>query len=222
MNMWEDGSKIFVDVMQYANAPLFPNADGSPGKPAGARLVRWTIDLADNTNIIKQEKLDDLAGEFPRFDERRAGLSYRHGYFAASSTNSNKILFDSIAHIDVGTGKRTMHTFADGMPGEPLFVPRSADAAEGDGWLVGDGLSPLRGPQRFRGVRGDGCGQGPHRLGRAAAARALRLPRQLARGVERVAILRSSFTSPQGGGESCQPNSPHPELVEGRGPHHMR
>ena len=22
------------------------------------------------------------------------------------------------------------------MPGEPLFVPRSADAAEGDGWLV--------------------------------------------------------------------------------------
>jgi len=136
MNMWEDETKIFVDVMQYANAPLFPNADGSPGRPAGARLVRWTIDLADNTNVIKQEKLDDLAGEFPRFDERRAGLSYRHGYFAASSTNSNKLLFDSIAHIDVTTGKRTMHTFADGMPGEPLFVPRSAEAAEGDGWLV--------------------------------------------------------------------------------------
>ena len=136
MNMWEDGSKIFVDVMQYANAPLFPNADGSPGRPAGARLVRWTIDLADNTNVIKQEKLDDLAGEFPRFDERRAGLSYRHGYFAASSTNSDKILFDSIAHIDVTTGKRTVHTFADGMPGEPVFVPRAADAAEGDGWLV--------------------------------------------------------------------------------------
>lgn len=136
MNMWEDGSKIFVDVMQYANAPLFPNADGSPGRPAGARLVRWTIDLAGNTNVIKQEKLDDLAGEFPRFDERRAGLSYRHGYFAASSTNSDKILFDSIAHIDVTTGKRTTHTFADGMPGEPVFVPRAADAAEGDGWLV--------------------------------------------------------------------------------------
>ena len=82
MNMWEDGDKIYADVMQYPAAPLFPNADGSPGKPAIARLVRWTFDLAGNTNTIKQEALDDMAGEFPRLDERRAGLSYRHGYFA--------------------------------------------------------------------------------------------------------------------------------------------
>jgi carotenoid cleavage dioxygenase len=137
MNMWEEGTKIYADVMQYANAPLFPNADGSPGKPAGARLVRWTIDLADSTNTIKQEKLDDMTGEFPRLDERFAGLAYRHGYYAASSTNSEKILFDSIAHIDHKTGKRAVHTFAPGdAPGEPVFVPRSADAPEGDGWLV--------------------------------------------------------------------------------------
>jgi len=137
MNMWEEGTKIYADVMQYANAPLFPNADGSPGKPAGARLVRWTIDLADSTNTIKQEKLDDMTGEFPRLDERFAGLAYRHGYYAASSTNSEKILFDSIAHIDHKTGRRSVHTFASGdAPGEPVFVPRSADAPEGDGWLV--------------------------------------------------------------------------------------
>jgi len=137
MNMWEDGDKIYADVMQYANAPLFPNADGSPGKPAGARLVRWTFDLLDNTNTIKQEKLDDMTGEFPRLDERFAGLAYRHGYYAASSTNSDKIIFDSIAHIDHKTGKRAMHTFAPGdAPGEPVFVPRAANAPEGDGWLV--------------------------------------------------------------------------------------
>ena len=137
MNMWDEGDKLFVDVMQYANAPLFPNADGSPGKPAGARLVRWTIDLADNSNTIKQQKLDDVTGEFPRLDERRAGLSYRHGYFAASSTNSDKILFDSIAHFDAQTGNRVQHTFAKGdSPGEPVFVPRTPDAPEGDGWLL--------------------------------------------------------------------------------------
>lgn len=136
MNMWEEGTKIFIDVMQYPNAPLFPNADGSQGKPAAARLVRWTLDLADNTNAIRQQPLDDMAGEFPRLDERRAGLSYRHGYFAANSRGEEKILFDSIAHIDLKTGKRTTHVFADGMPGEPVFVPRSADAAEGDGYLV--------------------------------------------------------------------------------------
>ena len=137
MNMWDEGDKLFVDVMQYANAPLFPNADGSPGKPAGARLVRWTIDLADNSNTIKQQKLDDITGEFPRLDERRAGLSYRHGYFAASSTSSDKILFDSIAHIDMRSGKRVQHRFAHGdSPGEPVFVPRTPDAPEGDGWLL--------------------------------------------------------------------------------------
>ena len=137
MNMWEDGDKLFADVMQYPTAPLFPNADGSRGKPAAARLVRWTFDLKDNTNTIKQAPIDDLAGEFPRLDERRAGLSYRHGYFAASSTDADDVKFDSIAHLDFKTGKRGVHTFADGgMPGEPVFVPRAADAAEGDGYLV--------------------------------------------------------------------------------------
>jgi len=136
MNMWEEGTKIYADVMQYENAPLFPNVDGSPGKPAAARLVRWTIDLADNSNTIRQTPLDDLAGEFPRLDERYAGLAYRHGYFAANSRGEPKVLFDSIAHIDHKTGKRSVHTFSDGQPGEPVFVPRSAGAAEGDGWLV--------------------------------------------------------------------------------------
>jgi len=136
MNMWEEGEKILVDVMQYANAPLFPNADGSPGRPAGARLVRWTIDLGDATNAIRQQPLDDITGEFPRLDERYAGLAYRHGYYAASSTGSDKILFDAIAHVDHKTGKRAMHVFKDGMPGEPVFVARKEGAAEGDGWLV--------------------------------------------------------------------------------------
>ena len=137
MNAWEQGSKIIADVMQYPNAPLFPNADGSPGKPASAKLVRWTIDLADNTNAIKQTPLDDMAGEFPRFDERRAGLDYRHGYFAADTRDTGKVIFNGVAHIDAKTGKRDLYTLPDGdVPGEPIFVPRSANAVEGDGWLL--------------------------------------------------------------------------------------
>jgi carotenoid cleavage dioxygenase len=136
MNMWEDGDKIYADVMQYENAPLFPNADGSPGKQAGARLARWTFDLSGKTNTVKREYIDDMTGEFPRLDERHAGLAYRHGYFAADSHGGNKVLFDSIAHIDFKTGKRLVHTFDDGFPGEPIFVPRSASSPEGDGWLV--------------------------------------------------------------------------------------
>ena len=46
-------------------------------------------------------------------------------------------MFDSIAHVDLRSGKRTTYSFAPGdAPGEPVFVPRSADAPEGDGWVV--------------------------------------------------------------------------------------
>ncbi|HEY0300896.1 MAG TPA: carotenoid oxygenase family protein, partial [Rhizomicrobium sp.] len=137
MNAWEEGDKLFADVMQYANAPLFPNADGSPGQPASAYLVRWEIDLTGKTDTVKQTRIDDVAGEFPRLDERRAGLSYRHGYFAADTSDTGKILFNAIAHIDFKTGKRALHELPKGdAPGEPIFVPKSETAAEGDGWLV--------------------------------------------------------------------------------------
>ena len=46
-------------------------------------------------------------------------------------------MFDSIAHVDLKTGKRTTYSFAAGdAPGEPVFVPRSAEAPEGDGWVI--------------------------------------------------------------------------------------
>ena len=47
------------------------------------------------------------------------------------------MFFDSIAHIDHQTGQKNVYRFADGdAPGEPVFVPRSVHAAEGDGFLV--------------------------------------------------------------------------------------
>ncbi len=137
MNAWEEGSKIFADVMEYPTAPLFPNADGSRGDNTAARLVRWTFDLASPSSQIKREQLDDMAGEFPRFDERRAGLSYRHGWFAANSQRPGDVRFDAIAHVDLATGKRVAYALPEGdATGEPVFVPRKAGAAEGDGWLL--------------------------------------------------------------------------------------
>ena len=137
MNAFEDGDLIHADMMEYPVAPLFPSADGSRGRDTAARLVRWTFDLAGDSNAIKRTPLDDMAGEFPRIDDRRAGLAYRHGWFAATASPRPVGGFDAIAHVDLATGKRTLCQFAPGdSPGEPVFVPRSPDAAEGDGWLV--------------------------------------------------------------------------------------
>ena len=44
-------------------------------KKSRARLCRWTFDLAGNTDRFTQTYLDDLTGEFPRIDDRRAGLA---------------------------------------------------------------------------------------------------------------------------------------------------
>ena len=106
--------------------------------PQSAILVRWTFDLAANTNVGQRVVLDDMAGEFPRFDERRAGLPYRHGWFASSTNGRNfETGFDSLSHIDLSTNRRTTLTLAAGdAAGEPIFVPRTADAAEGEGWLL--------------------------------------------------------------------------------------
>jgi carotenoid cleavage dioxygenase len=137
MNAWEAGDKIFADVMEYPRAPLFPNADGSRSANAAARLVRWTFDLAGDSDTIKRQPLDDLAGEFPRFDERHAGLAYRHGWFAGNTEKPGDVRFDCLAHVDLKTGARALHELGPGdATGEPVFVPRSADAAEGDGWVV--------------------------------------------------------------------------------------
>jgi carotenoid cleavage dioxygenase-like enzyme len=137
MNAWEDGDKIYADVMEYETAPLFPNVDGSVNRDNGARLVRWTFDLADNSDAVKREPVDDIPGEFPRFDERRAGLAYRHGWFAKRAERRTGLNLDGIVHVDATTSKRAIFTFPEGdAPGEPVFVPRDSNADEGDGWLV--------------------------------------------------------------------------------------
>jgi carotenoid cleavage dioxygenase-like enzyme len=140
MNAWEEGSRILVDIMQYAAAPLFPLPDGTPGDPAkaDAYLCRWSLDLAGNSDRFKSERIDDLPGEFPRIDDRVAMAPYRHGYYAASARGGGRgVKYDSLAHRDRATGQRVLYTLPEGdVFSEPVFVPRAANAAEGDGWLL--------------------------------------------------------------------------------------
>lgn len=137
MNAYEIDGKIVAEVCRYDAAPLFPLADGSAGQRSAARLYRWTFDLSGATDAIKEEPIDDLDSEFPRFDERLAGSAYRHGYYAADPTNSKSVKLNAIAHIDLKTGQRQVYELNGGdLTSEPVFTPRSADAAEGDGWLT--------------------------------------------------------------------------------------
>ena len=137
LNSWEEGDKIFCDVMRYDVAPLFPKADGAPGDKAAARLVRWTFDLAGDSNAIKETPLDDLDGEFPRVDGKVETLKHRHGWYAADPRGSKTVRLNSLAHIDFQTGRRQVYELDGGdATSEPVFVARSKDSPEGEGWLT--------------------------------------------------------------------------------------
>jgi carotenoid cleavage dioxygenase len=99
-------------------------------------LTRWTFDLAGR--VFKEEPLDDVQCEFPRLDERRAGLSYRHGFAPGTlPRDEGTVPFNALLHYDVVTGKRRAHELAPASTfGEAVFVPRSAAAVEGDGFLI--------------------------------------------------------------------------------------
>jgi carotenoid cleavage dioxygenase-like enzyme len=136
LNAWDEGHKIVIDVMQYDEPPLFPHPDGSFTQSAPeARLVRWTIDPHAGTDAIGRDVLDDTTGEFPRIDDRRSGLRHRFGAIAGRSRAGAGL--DSLVCFDLARGTREHVTLPAGDAfSEPVFVARSEDAEEGDGWLL--------------------------------------------------------------------------------------
>ncbi|CAN5432626.1 carotenoid oxygenase family protein [soil metagenome] len=140
----EDG-KVVCDMMKYPVAPLFPLPDGSPNSATSpvAKLVRWTFDPNGNTESFTEQPLDDHAAEFPRLDERRTGLPYRHGWFQAgtptdaSSAVRGREARNGVAHIDLASG--AVSVWRPGVAdqcGEPIFVPRRPGSEEGDGFVL--------------------------------------------------------------------------------------
>jgi carotenoid cleavage dioxygenase len=101
------------------------------------RFERWTIDPA--ARQVARGVIDDIALEFPRMDERRYGKAYRYAYSLCVPAGSANAIGDTrIVKHDVTTGARTLHDFGAGrFPGEFVFIARTADAAEDDGFLMG-------------------------------------------------------------------------------------
>jgi carotenoid cleavage dioxygenase len=104
------------------------------------KFERWTIDPV--TRQVTRDVIDATPQEFLRIDERRTGKPYRYAYAlcipAGGDTNLGVIGDTAILKHDLTTGGRAVHDFGPNRyPGEFVFVPRSDDAAEDDGWLIG-------------------------------------------------------------------------------------
>jgi carotenoid cleavage dioxygenase-like enzyme len=153
LNAWEEGEKVYVD-MPVTNGNVFyffPQADGyvPPPEALSAALMRWTFDLTSQDFDVRPQSITTppFPCEFPRCDARYSGKPYRWGFmlaydpdlpFDSASLGSHPFqFFNQLARVDVvnGTSERW-------FPGdvycfqEPVFVPRSVTAPEGDGWVI--------------------------------------------------------------------------------------
>jgi carotenoid cleavage dioxygenase len=100
-------------------------------------LYRWEIDLA--RGVVTEGALGQHPVEFPRVDERRNGRPYRYAYTVEYREVGPASLSGSslLRCYDVETGTSVAQDFGVRyVPGEPVFVPKSADAAEKDGWVL--------------------------------------------------------------------------------------
>jgi carotenoid cleavage dioxygenase-like enzyme len=106
LNAYTEDGRIIADVARYARLPLFgEEAASGIDEESGARLTRWTLDLAGGG--VKEARLDDLPLEVARLDERHAGLRHRHGYAAGIvGENGGSANFNAIVHVDLETGRR--------------------------------------------------------------------------------------------------------------------
>ena len=118
---------------------MFPLGDGTPPNVSRTTqlLARWEFDWS-KPGGFKMERLSEERCEYPRIDERRTGLKYRHGYVAClGGPGSGDLFHRGLGHFDHVT--RKMAIYAAGARcavAEPVFVPRRADAREGDGYLL--------------------------------------------------------------------------------------
>ncbi|MFP6638951.1 MAG: carotenoid oxygenase family protein [Myxococcota bacterium] len=130
LNAFEDtDGRVVLDVVRHPK--MFADNPNAPGE-GPPTLDRWRID--PKGGAVKEERISDQPQEFPRHDERRVGKPYRYGYCGAPGEAG---LFGGLLKHDLTTGKTL---YRDDGPSkqyqEPVFVPRTPEADEDDGWIM--------------------------------------------------------------------------------------
>ncbi|MBZ5501694.1 MAG: carotenoid oxygenase family protein [Acidobacteriia bacterium] len=152
MGAFSDGNKMYVDMdMALKNQfPFFPNLHGEPFDPKSAvgYVTRLSVDLSKkDISEYSMERLYPQAGVLPRQDDRYQTLPYRIGFMPTTDPTKplnpklGNLAFrptNSYTRFDHAT-RATSEFFIgdDSSLQECCFIPRSKNAPEGDGYLVG-------------------------------------------------------------------------------------
>lgn len=123
-----DGKSVVLQAVRY---PELWRTSG--GFDAEGVLWSWTIDLAAGS--VSERQLDDRGVEFPRIDDRLAGLPAKYSVSVGKK--------GWVRH-DLTDGSSVTHELGDGGPGEAVFVPAAGAADESNGYYLGYVYDPAR------------------------------------------------------------------------------
>ena len=151
LNAWQEGSRIHFLIPEAKNNffPFFPDVHGAPFKPEESvtHITDWVVDMASNGDEFEAiNRLTDTFSEFPRIDDRFTGRKNRYTWglevefrrpIEAVGGSAGGAPMNCLFLKDLETGAE-QHWWAGPTSTlqEPCFIPRGADALEGDGWIV--------------------------------------------------------------------------------------
>jgi carotenoid cleavage dioxygenase len=151
MSAFSDGERVYVDVPlakrnQFA---FFPHIHESFDPILGqTRLTRLSVDLSKkNVRDYTMEELYPHVGELPRIDERYLTLPYKTGFLMVADPtkprheklqNAPGKISNCYVRMDHSARKTSTFFVGDASSlSECVFVPRTDNAPEGDGFIMG-------------------------------------------------------------------------------------
>lgn len=135
---YEDGDRV---VVHGCRMPGFAGGTVDLRDPAAiwaapfelGELARWTVDLS--SGAVDEHRFGGARLELPTLDPRFVTRRHRVGWGTARLEGGPPVL-TGLARVDLESGRSEVRDLSPDLPGEPIFVPRAPDAAEGEGWLL--------------------------------------------------------------------------------------
>lgn len=128
MNAFDEGPDSGRIVMLVARYPVYNETH--------ATLWRWELDL-DSGKVIETQ-LDDTPCEFPRVDDRLAGMDSRFGHVTVSDTPNigTGLSHSYLIRYDLQTGNAMRHELPAGRVANEASFAAADDTPGGPGWLL--------------------------------------------------------------------------------------
>lgn len=128
----ESNGDTIVDLVVHGPT-FYRSLQGPEGE--NIKFERWI--LPANGSRVQRKIISLEPQEFPRFDERLTGKSYRYSYAVGIAATDDVPEPNVLFRHDLQTGETISHDYgANYMTGEVVFVPRYANSAEDEGWLM--------------------------------------------------------------------------------------